>query len=204
MASLLPRLRISTEDQGKLQPHDLFPQGVLKVWLEIGFGGGEHLVSLAARSPEVGFIGAEPFVNGIAKLLVAIEDEHLANVRIFDGDGRLLLECLENESIDRLFILYPDPWPKRRHERRRLLNSHTIAEIYRVMKPGGEMHLASDSADYIGWSLRNILAHGGFDWQTEGPSDWRRPPEDWCPTRYEAKALDEGRRPIYLRFSRLT
>jgi tRNA (guanine-N7-)-methyltransferase len=202
MATLLPQLRISLASGGKLQPLALFPDAVLQVWLEIGFGGGEHLASLAAQNPHIGFIGAEPFVNGIAKLLVAIDEQRLANIRIFDGDGRLLLENLADGSIDRLFILYPDPWPKRRHEKRRLLNHRTIAELYRVMKPGGELRLASDSADYIGWCLRNILAHGGFAWLAEGPRDWRKPPVDWSQTRYEAKALSEGRRPTYLRFLR--
>jgi tRNA (guanine-N7-)-methyltransferase len=202
MASLLPRLRVSLTGPGKLLPLALFPAMISKVWLEIGFGGGEHLASLAERNPHIGFIGAEPFVNGIAKLLVAIDNDRLANIRIFDGDGRLLLESLGDASIDRLFILFPDPWPKRRHEKRRLLNADTIAELYRVMKPGGELRLASDSADYIGWSLRNILAHRGFDWLVEGPRHWREPPQDWCQTRYEAKALCEGRRPAYLRFLR--
>src|SRR5262245_18261920 len=202
MAALLPRLRVSLEGPGKLQPLALFPDTISKAWLEIGFGGGEHLASLAARNPHIGFIGAEPFVNGIAKLLVAIDNDRLANIRIFDGDGRLLLEDLEDATIDRLFILYPDPWPKRRHEKRRLLDTGTIAEIYRVMKSGGELRLATDSADYAGWSLRNIMAHGGFDWLAEGSRDWRQPPQDWYQTQYEAKALGAGRRPIYLRFLR--
>ena len=202
MAALLPRLRISIGGHA-FQPRSLFGPSVSEIWLEIGFGGGEHLASLASRRPEIGFIGAEPFLNGIAKLLIAIEDQRLANIRIFDGDGRQLLANLEAASIDRLFILYPDPWPKRRHEKRRLLDARTVSELYRVMRPGAELRLATDSADYLGWSLRNVLAHGGFVWLAEGPQDWRRPPADWCQTRYEAKALSEGRRPIYLGFSRL-
>jgi tRNA (guanine-N7-)-methyltransferase len=203
MDSLLPGLRILLPGPRTLRPLSLFRHPVSEVWLEIGFGGGEHLASLAARHPQTGLIGAEPFRNGIAKLLVAIEADCLANIRIFDGDGRTLLEGLENAAIDRLFILYPDPWPKRRHEKRRLLDAWTIAELHRVMKPGAELHLASDSADYIGWSLRNILAHGGFDWSAEKADDWRRSPAGWCQTRYEAKALEEGRLPFYLGFSRL-
>ena len=203
MASLLPGLRIAIAGPRTVQPLSLFPHPISQIWLEIGFGGGEHLASLAASRPQTGFIGAEPFLNGIAKLLVAIEAEGLANIRIFDGDGRTLLESLENAAIDRLFILYPDPWPKRRHVKRRLLDQGTIAELHRVLKPGAELHLASDSADYIGWSLRNILAHGGFDWSAERAEDWRRPPAGWCQTRYEAKALEEGRQPVYLRFLRL-
>lgn len=202
MGSLLPGLRIDIQGPRTLQPLSLFPHPVSEVWLEIGFGGGEHLASLAASRPQTGFIGAEPFLNGIAKLLVAIETGGLANIRIFDGDGRRLLESLGNATIDRLFILYPDPWPKRRHEKRRLLDAGTIAELHRVMRPGAELLLASDSADYIGWSLRNILAHGGFDWSAQRAEDWRRPPANWCQTRYEGKALEEGRRPVYLRFSR--
>jgi tRNA (guanine-N7-)-methyltransferase len=203
MASLLPRLRIDVEGRGRLEPRTLFPQPVSEVWLEVGFGGGEHLAGLAARHPQIGFIGAEPFLNGIAKLLVAIEDNNIDNIRIFDGDGRLLLANLQDGSIARLFILYPDPWPKRRHAKRRLLDPDTITELHRVLAPGAELRVASDSGDYISWSLRIVLAHGGFDWLAEGPADWHRPPSDWCQTRYEAKALAAGRRPHYLRFARL-
>jgi tRNA (guanine-N7-)-methyltransferase len=200
---LLPRLRITLPASGRLAPLPLFAQPVREVWLEIGFGGGEHLAALASLDPGVGFIGAEPFVNGVAKLLLAIADGGLRNVRIFDADARLLLEQLESESIGRVFILFPDPWPKRRHEKRRLMTSDVVAELHRIMKPGAELRLVSDSPDYISWSLDNILRHGGFGWLAGRPADWRSQPPGWVETRYEAKARSRGRKPAYLRFTRL-
>jgi tRNA (guanine-N7-)-methyltransferase len=182
----------------------LFAPGVREVWLEIGFGGGEHLAALAELHPDVGFIGAEPFINGVAKLLLAIDERKLGNIRIFDDDARVLLERLASAAIGRVFILYPDPWPKRRHEKRRLLTSEFLGELYRIMKPGAELRLASDSADYVAWSLRNLMNHGGFEWMAEGPDDWRCPPRDWTQTRYETKALAGGGRPVYLRFRKST
>jgi tRNA (guanine-N7-)-methyltransferase len=201
---LLPRLRIAGQPQQEISPKALFAPGVREVWLEIGFGGGEHLAALAELRPDVGFIGAEPFVNGIAKLLLAIDQRKLGNIRIFDDDARLLLERLESAAIGRVFILYPDPWPKRRHEKRRLLNPEFLGELYRIMKPAAELRLASDSADYVAWSLRNLMSHGGFEWMAEGPDDWRCPPRDWIKTRYETKALAGGAKPVYLRFRKST
>lgn len=198
--TLLPRLRIELKPGEKIAPSTFFAGPSRDVWLEIGFGGGEHLAKLASLHSEVAFIGAEPFINGVAKLLRCIADGNLDNIRIFDDDARLLLEQLESLSVGRVFILYPDPWPKRRHERRRLLNPQIVAELHRIMKPGAELRLASDSADYISWSLRNILRHGGFHWLADRPEDWRKPPADWTGTRYEAKALNQGRKPAYLRF----
>jgi tRNA (guanine-N7-)-methyltransferase len=201
---LLPRLRLAGQPHQKISPPMFFAPGVREVWLEIGFGGGEHLAALAELHPNFGFIGAEPFINGVAKLLLAIDQRKLGNIRIFDGDARVLLERLESAAIGRVFILYPDPWPKRRHEKRRLLNSQVLDELYRIMKPGAELRVASDSADYVAWSLRNLTIHGGFEWMADGPGDWRCPPHDWTETRYETKALAGGRRPVYLRFLKST
>jgi tRNA (guanine-N7-)-methyltransferase len=200
---LLPRLRIALRPGEKIAPLTLFAGPATDVWLEIGFGGGEHLAKLASSNPEIAFIGAEPFVNGVAKLLVAISDGKLANIRIFDDDVRLLLERLESSTIGSVFILYPDPWPKRRHEKRRLLKLQFIAELHRIMKPGAELRLASDSADYVSSSLHNILRHGGFDWLAEHPRDWRQPPAGWIETRYESKALTQSRKPLYLSLRKL-
>jgi tRNA (guanine-N7-)-methyltransferase len=200
---LLPHLRIGLRPGEKITPLTLFAGPARDVWLEIGFGGGEHLAKLASSNPEIAFIGAEPFINGVAKLLVAITDSNLTNIRIFDDDARLLLECLESSTIGSVFILYPDPWPKRRHEQRRLLNLQFVAELHRIMKPGAELRIASDSADYISWSLHNILRHGGFDWLAEHPQDWRQPPSGWIETRYESKALTQSRKPLYLSFRKL-
>lgn len=200
--TLLPRLRIDLPGEGLLDPRALFPGHSGEVWLEIGGGGGEHLMALAVVNPQVGFIAAEVFVNGIASLLHRIDAGPAANVRIFDADARYLLERLAPSSIDRLFILYPDPWPKARHHRRRLINAATLAELYRVMVPGGELRIATDIPGYVRWTLLHVRNHGGFAWGAERAADWRHRPADWPPTRYEAKAIAAGRRPTYLWFAR--
>jgi tRNA (guanine-N7-)-methyltransferase len=196
---LLPTLRIATKPESKIDPLRLFAATPTDVWLEIGFGGGEHLVSQAKGHPAIAFIGAEPFLNGVAKLLVAIADCNLTNIRIFDDDARLLLEALNPSSIGRVFVLYPDPWPKRRHEKRRLFNLETIAALHRVMKPAGELYFASDSPEYVSYSLRNFLIHGGFELARQ-PHAWQAPPPGWTVTRYESKALKANRQSAYLCF----
>ena len=200
--TLLPRLRIDLPPLGCLDPFALFAERPVEVWMEIGFGGGEHLMAVAAANPRTGFIAAEVFLNGIAKLLHGIDAGSAANIRIFDGDARSLLERLAPETINRLFILYPDPWPKARHHRRRLINPATLSELFRVIRPGGELRIASDIADYLRWTLVHIRAHGGFFWCAERAADWRTRPADWPATRYEAKAIAAGRMPTYLRFTR--
>jgi tRNA (guanine-N7-)-methyltransferase len=200
--TLLPRLRIDLPHKGCLDPRALFAGRSAKVWMEIGFGGGEHLIAVALAQPRTGFIAAEVFLNGIAKLLHQIEAGSAANIRIFDGDARYLLERLAPESVNRLFILYPDPWPKARHHRRRLINPATLAELFRVIEPGGELRIASDIAGYLRWTLVHVRNHGGFAWCAETAADWRSRPDDWPATRYEAKAIAAGRRPVYLRFAR--
>jgi tRNA (guanine-N7-)-methyltransferase len=199
---LLPRLRISRTPGKKLSPEALFVHPMLDIWFEIGFGGGEHIARLASLHPAVGFIGAEPFINGVAKLLTAIAESNLDNVRVFDADARILIGELEPSTVGRIFVLYPDPWPKRRHEKRRLFQSSILAELHRIMKPGAELLLASDSGDYLSWSLLQFAHHGGFEWTAERPADWREPPPGWAGTRYETKALSEGRKPAYLCFRR--
>ena len=173
------------------------------VWLEIGFGDGAHLAAQAAAHPEIGFIGVEPFVNGVAALLARIDREGLANIRIFTDDARLLLGALPDASVARLFVLFPDPWPKRRHHKRRLVNRATVAEFARILAPGGELRLATDDAGYARWMLEALLAEPRLDWLAERAADWRERPADQPPTRYEAKALAAGRRPVHLRFRRL-
>jgi tRNA (guanine-N7-)-methyltransferase len=202
VADLLPSLRIDLPREGELQPRTIFSRTPADVWLEIGFGGGEHLAALAAAHPHIGFIGAEPFLNGIAKLLVAIAEQRLSNIRIFDADSRLLLDRLSAASIGRIYVLYPDPWPKRRHAKRRLLNPATLMQLHRAMKPGAELRLATDSRDYAAWALARLLRHGGFEWLAESAGDWRKPPPGWTVTRYESKALAKGRTPLYLTFRR--
>jgi tRNA (guanine-N7-)-methyltransferase len=188
---LLPRIRFD--------PASLPATDYRETWLEIGFGGGEHLANLAARHPEVLCIGAEPFINGVAKLLALIEEKRLDNIRIHDGDARYLLEALPASSLARLYLLYPDPWPKIRHHKRRFINRENLRQIHRVLVPGGMFIFASDIAEYVDWTLEHIRNDGGFS----GPDrDMNQPPADWVETRYENKAKAAGRNTTYLRFQK--
>jgi tRNA (guanine-N7-)-methyltransferase len=199
----LPALRIPLEPGRPLDPRGLFASPPAAVWLEIGFGGGEHLAARAAARPDIGFLGVEPFINGVAKLLAACEASGATNVRILVDDARLLLDSLAESSIERCFILFPDPWPKTRHHKRRIVNPETALALARIVKPGGELRLATDDPDYARWMLAVILARPEFRWLAERAADWREPPDDWVPTRYEAKAREAGRRPVVLRFRRV-
>jgi tRNA (guanine-N7-)-methyltransferase len=200
---LLPGLRLPLEAPAPRPLTRLFPQRTCEVWLEIGFGSGEHLLWQAEHHSEIGVIGCEPFVNGVASLLGGIEDRGLDSIRIHDGDARDVLAWLPDGSIARVFLLFPDPWPKSRHSKRRLLTPDTAAKFARVLKPGGELCFASDSGDYAGQALAILLGSGAFAWDAERASDWRMRPADWPQTRYERKALSEGRKPVYLRLRRL-
>jgi tRNA (guanine-N7-)-methyltransferase len=174
-----------------------------ETWLEIGFGGGEHLAAQAQAHPQINFIGCEPFVNGMAKLLASIEHDKLDNIRIWDEDVTDLLPTLPDACLDRVYVLYPDPWPKRRQRKRRLVSDDTLKELARVMRPGAELRFASDIDNYIGWVLARVLRSADFRWIATGPDDWRKPYEGWPGTRYEAKASREGRVPSYLRVVRV-
>jgi tRNA (guanine-N7-)-methyltransferase len=174
-----------------------------ETWLEIGFGGGEHLAAQAHAHRDVNFIGCEPFVNGMAKLLALVEQDRLDNIRVWDEDVTDLLPTLPDACCDRVYILYPDPWPKRRQRKRRLVSDEMLKELARVMKPGAELRFASDIDNYIGWVLARILRSEDFRWTAERPNDWRKPYEGWPGTRYEAKAIREGRVPSYLRMKRV-
>jgi tRNA (guanine-N7-)-methyltransferase len=200
VAELLPRLQVDMALFAAGEP--LFAFRPREVWLEIGFGGGEHLVARAGENPDVGFIGCEPFVNGVAKLLAAVDAQGLANVRIRAGDARALIEAAPAGSLSRIFILYPDPWPKRRQHKRRLIDEETIAELARVARPGAELRFATDIDDYAGWTLRRFLASTEFRWEARRADDWRIPWKGWAPTRYEAKARAAGRSSAYLTFLR--
>ena len=172
------------------------------VWLEVGFGGGEHLSATAKANPNIQFIGCEPFLNGIAKLLVAIESENLENIRIFDHDARKIINWLPAQSLSRIYLLYPDPWPKKRHRKRRFVTAETLEMLARVLKPGADFIIASDIGDYIRTSLSAIEQSKDFVWSPQSRKDWRTPPEGWPSTRYEQKALREGRYPTYLKVKR--
>lgn len=203
MDELLPRLAIPLSAPHGLQPAALFDMPVTDVWLEIGFGGGEHLAAQARANGQIGMLGAEPYINGIAKLLSTIDREALGNIRIHPGDARELLEQLPDQCLGRVFILFPDPWPKTRHNKRRFISADNLAQIARVLRPGGRLRFASDITDYVRWTLVHVRAAGGFEWTATRAADWRQRPGDWPATRYEAKAIRQGRSPAYLEFIRL-
>lgn len=195
---LLPSLRVDTAQDRPSSAASLFGFPCRDVWLEIGFGNGEHLAEQARRNPDVGFVGAEPFLNGVSTLLAAIDHEDLQNIRLLDDDVRPLLDWLPTHSIGRVFILFPDPWPKKRHHKRRLVGTPLLDQLSQVMKPGAELRIASDIGDYLRTTLLAVQAHPLFEWLDTGPSDWRVRSEDWPQTRYEQKAIEAGRRCAYL------
>jgi len=180
----------------------LFAADVSTVRLEIGFGGGEHLLHRATEAPATGFIGVEPFVNGMAKALAAIDDAKLTNIRLHHADAVELLDWLPAASIGRIDLLYPDPWPKRRHWKRRFVNDDNIARLAHVLKVGAELRFATDWANYAEWTLARMMRAYDFTWTAERADDWRKPWGDFTQTRYEAKAIREGRVPCYLIFRR--
>jgi tRNA (guanine-N7-)-methyltransferase len=185
-----------------IDPRRLFDRPVEAVWLEIGFGAGEHLAAQAARQPGNGLIGCEVFENGVASLLAEVERRGLANLRLLVDDARPLLGALAEASLERVFILFPDPWPKLRHHKRRLVSMATFDALAHAMRDGAELRLATDDMDYLRWMLERATAHAAFEWQARRPPDWRERPPDWPATRYEQKALAAGRRPAFLRFRR--
>ena len=174
-----------------------------EVWLEIGFGAGEHLIEQAKANPDVGFIGCEPFLNGVVAALAGIEREGLANVRLRRGDAQAVIEAAPDAFFSRVFMLYPDPWPKRRHHKRRIVAVGMIEALARVMRSGAELRFATDIDDYAGWTLARFLASPHFRWAAARADDWRRPWPEWRPTRYEAKARRADRESVYLTFVRL-
>ena len=200
--NLLPKLRVPDQAEALKDPQTLFDDTVSEVWLEIGFGGGEHLAWQAIENPHVGIIGGEPYINGVAKLLSLLEAGDISNVRVIDDDIRPRLDQMGDQTVSRAFLLFPDPWPKLRHHKRRFVNQTNLDRLQRVMTPGAEFRVASDIDDYISWSLREVAEHGGFRLLSDDPADWRHRPADWPQTRYEAKAEREGRTSTYLRFLR--
>jgi tRNA (guanine-N7-)-methyltransferase len=200
---LLPQVAVSLpRDGAKLDPAALFDRPYAGYALEIGFGGGEHLAWQAGRHPDIGFLGAEFFVNGVAGLLRRIHDQGLDNLRIHHGDARDLLDALPERSLDRAYILFPDPWPKARHHKRRIIQDGTLARLAGLLNDGVELRLATDDMDYLRWMLERLLRSPDFEWLARRPRDWRERPEDWPQTRYESKAVAQGRRAAYLRFRR--
>jgi len=194
--TLLGRLAWRVGDDPRTQ----FPNAVRELWLEVGFGAGEHLMALAEQRPDAGLIGAEPYEMGMAKILTKLEEKPLNNVRLYEGDGREIIEALPDSSLSRFFLLFPDPWPKTRHHKRRFLQMEMLDQLARVLVPGGELRFATDDKSYLPYALERLMAHPAFAWTATGPRDWKTRPEGWPPTRYEAKAIKGP--PSFLRFAR--
>jgi tRNA (guanine-N7-)-methyltransferase len=201
--TLLPRLAIALPPEpAKLDLANLFGGQVPSagVWLEVGFGAGEHLVWQAEQHPDVGLIGCEPYLNGVAKCLTHIDRAGVGNVRLFTDDARLLMAALPDRSLSRVFVLFPDPWPKTRHHKRRFVQRATLDRLAELMLPGAELRLATDDPSYLLWMIEHACTHPAFDWLAEGPADWRGRPADWPSTRYEKKKL--AGTPTFLRLRR--
>ncbi|KZD04201.1 tRNA (guanine(46)-N(7))-methyltransferase TrmB [Oceanibaculum pacificum] len=196
------RLALPADAAGPLSPAALFGRPADRLWIEVGFGGGEHLAAQAKANPDICFIGFEPFVNGVASLLRHIEEERLANVKLHPDDARPVLERLPDASVERFFLLFADPWPKKRHHFRRFIQPETMAELARLLKDGAELRIASDDMGLVRWMLAQVTAHPAFEWLARRPAHWRSRPADAIESRYEAKALAEGRKPAYLTFQR--
>lgn len=202
LAKLSPG-RVTWNDNPERRPIDIATMfGGRDIWLEVGFGAGEHMVHQAVRHPEVGLIGCEPFINGVATLLGKIRRAAVRNIAIYPGDVRDLFDVLPEASVARTFLLYPDPWPKRRHHRRRFVTAEHLEPLARVMRSGGQLRVATDIPDYVRQTLEEVPARG-FEWTAERAADWRQPWDDWLSTRYEQKALRERRTPHYLTFRRI-
>ena len=200
---LFPKLSLDTSASSPATLSELFPHAPAAIILEIGFGGGEHLIHQATSFPDFAFIGIEPFVNAMAKALRSIDEAGLKNIRLYDEDAVEILDWLPNDCLDRIDLLYPDPWPKMRHWKRRFVNQVNLDRMARVLKPGGLFRFASDIDTYINWTLNHCDQHPAFNWNAQQATDWHSPYQNWIRTRYEAKAIREGRTPCYLTFEYL-
>jgi tRNA (guanine-N7-)-methyltransferase len=178
-------------------------EGYQRIALEIGFGGGEHLLAQAAHNPQTLYIGCEPFINGVAKCLAGIDQQKLKNIRLYTRDARELIQALPDNALDEVFILFPDPWPKVRHNKRRLVNHETLAMLARIHKPGGRLLIATDHIDYSEWILAHLLSTPHYRWTAERATDWLTPPADWTETKYQRKTTAEGREPLFFECVRL-
>jgi len=199
----LQRYGISLAEPSPSDIKSLFAAPVKSIHLEIGFGGGEHLLHHARSRPDIGFIGVEPFVNGLSKLLSVLAKAPLANVRVYHDDATQLLDWLPEGSLGGVDLFYPDPWPKKKHWKRRFVSPVNLDRIARVLRSGGALRFASDIDTYVNWTIQHCRQHPSFEWAAQSSLDWNRPYPDWPGTRYEAKALREGRRPAYLTFVRV-
>lgn len=203
LSEYLPQLTVALPDgDGPVDPAGWFPDSVRDVWLEIGFGAGEHLAWQAVQNPDIGCLGAEPYLNGVARLLAAIAEAGISNVRLHPDDVRPLLDRLPDATIGRAFILFPDPWPKVRHHKRRIINRAMLDTLARLLRDGAELRIATDDQDYLVWIIRHLQAHPDFTWLAIRADDWRRRPPDWPDTRYEDKNRSGGPGPTFLRYRR--
>lgn len=201
--TVLPALKLDLTETAPSNVKTLFPEPVERVRLEIGFGGGEHLIHRAVENPSIGFIGVEPFVNSMAKLIAQIEARGARNIRLYDDDATQVLDWLPDACLDQIDLLYPDPWHKRKHWKRRFVSEVNLDRFARVLKPGGVFCFASDIDSYINWTLVHCHAHAAFEWTARNAADWLTPYPTWPGTRYEAKAKREGRESAYLTFRRI-
>lgn len=207
LETLLPEIDIPLESLRpglNLGPADLFSHGqpISECWMEIGFGNGEHLAALMDRHPDTGFIGVEPFVSGLSMFLKSIRDKPHARIRVFADDAMLLTDHMADACLDGIYILNPDPWPKRRQHKRRIVRPENLDRMARVLKPGGKLIMATDVEDLAKWMAMHTAAHPAFVRDPEADPDSRKPPSDWIETRYEAKGRAAGRRQTYLFFIR--
>jgi len=189
------------EDQNSLK--DLFLKEYDQIWLEIGFGSGEHILEQAKQNPTIGFLGIEVYENGIAKFLSKNLKQGIKNIKLIKEDARLVLPVLKSNSLNRVFLLFPDPWPKKKHEKRRFISNQNLLQLARTIAPGGELRIATDHPIYINWCLKTIQKHKSFKWMVNDHTSWTKRPKDGFATRYEIKALGDGRKPIYLNFKRV-
>jgi tRNA (guanine-N7-)-methyltransferase len=201
LETLLPRLALDLSSP-ILDATALFARKPAAIFFEIGFGGGEHLAQEAQARPDHGLIGCEYFENGLAKVLALIEAKKLDNVRLYEGDAGEVIAALPPAALARVFLLYPDPWPKRRQRKRRFLSDAMLGALARIMRPGAELRFATDVDDNAGWTLARVQRSSDFIWKAETAADWRHPWPGWAATRYEAKAIAAGRKPVYLTFVR--
>lgn len=200
MEEMLPLLRLDPETQKPVSIQDIFDETASRFQLEIGFGGAEHLAHQAEHNRDIAYIGVEPFIDGMAKMLGYVEDRDLTNIRLYDDDATQLLDWLPDNCLDQIDLLYPDPWPKTRHWKRRFIGQKNLGRFERVLKPSGLFRFASDIDTYINWTLQHVEQQGAFAWKANKADDWNNPWEGWIRTRYEAKAIREGRPPCYLEF----
>ena len=203
LAEWVPRLSVVIPERGALDPVGLIGAAVDDVWLEVGFGSGEHLLAQSLANPRIGIIGCEPFINGMAALLaeIAREPARASQIRVLMDDALPLIAALPDASLGRVFVLFPDPWPKARHQKRRFISPANLDALARVIRPGGELRVASDDQGYIDWTLEHLPGHPGFQ-PLRSAAQWRDRPADWPPTRYEAKAGLQGRKPAFFAFRR--